>query len=312
MGISITYRGQDTLFSTPAVGVITISSQSGDTGPQGPAGAAGPQGIQGVKGDTGNTGSAGSQGIKGDTGAQGTQGVQGIQGVPGNDGATGPAGSTGATGATGSTGSTGATGSAGSNGTNGTNGATWRDGSGVPSNGLGANGDYYLDDATGNVYLRTAGTYSIVANIKGATGSTGSQGIQGNTGNTGSTGSTGATGPGVVTGGTAGQILSKINSTDFNTQWVNRTAVVTKTGNYTVTTEDVIIADATGGVITITLPTAVGVVRSITIKRINSGANAVNIATTSSQTMDGSTTAAMSVANQSLTFVSDNANWFII
>jgi hypothetical protein len=70
----------------------------------------------------------------------------------------------GATGSTGSSGSTGATGSAGSNGTNG---SVWRDGSGVPSNSLGANGDYYLDDSTGNVYLRSAGTYSIVANIKG-------------------------------------------------------------------------------------------------------------------------------------------------
>lgn len=32
----------------------------------------------------------------------------------------------------------------------------------------------------------------------------------------------GPTGPGVPAGGTAGQVLSKINSTDYNTQWVNQ------------------------------------------------------------------------------------------
>lgn len=37
----------------------------------------------------------------------------------------------------------------------------------------------------------------------------------------GATGPAGPTGPGVPTGGTAGQILAKINSTDYNTQWVD-------------------------------------------------------------------------------------------
>ena len=36
----------------------------------------------------------------------------------------------------------------------------------------------------------------------------------------GATGTTGATGQGVPTGGTAGQVLSKVNGTDYNTQWV--------------------------------------------------------------------------------------------
>jgi hypothetical protein len=37
----------------------------------------------------------------------------------------------------------------------------------------------------------------------------------------GPTGPTGATGPGLPTGGTANQVLTKINSTDYNTQWSN-------------------------------------------------------------------------------------------
>lgn len=63
---------------------------------------------------------------------------------------------------------------------------------------------------------------------KGDTGDTGPQGPQGNTGpqgNVGPQGPTGDTGPqgspgqGVPTGGTTGQVLSKIDATDYNTQW---------------------------------------------------------------------------------------------
>jgi hypothetical protein len=44
----------------------------------------------------------------------------------------------------------------------------------------------------------------------GPTGATGAQGIQGETG---------ATGPGVAIGGTTGQYLTKVDSTNYNTQW---------------------------------------------------------------------------------------------
>jgi hypothetical protein len=46
----------------------------------------------------------------------------------------------------------------------------------VPSNGLGVNGDFYLEDVTGDVYQKAAGVYSVVANIKGPTGATGPEG----------------------------------------------------------------------------------------------------------------------------------------
>lgn len=54
----------------------------------------------------------------------------------------------------------------------------------------------------------------------GATGPTGPEGPQGPTGATGATGATGPAGPGVPTGGTAGQVLSKVDGTDYNTEWV--------------------------------------------------------------------------------------------
>lgn len=62
----------------------------------------------------------------------------------------------------------------------------------------------------------------------GPTGAGGAQGLKGDTGNKGDTGDTGpagtngtngTNGAGVVVGGTVGQALTKINSTDYNTQW---------------------------------------------------------------------------------------------
>lgn len=135
-----------------------------------------------------------------------------LQGAAGATGATGP---TGAQGPQGTTGATGATGSTGAAGSNGTNGATWRTGSGVPSNGTGVDNDLYLRTTTGDVYLRSSGTYSIICNITGPTGPTGAAGAAGATGPTGATGATGPTGSTGATGpagpaptGSGNQILA--------------------------------------------------------------------------------------------------------
>jgi hypothetical protein len=58
-------------------------------------------------------------------------------------------------------------------GATGTNGATWYSGSGAPSNGTGANGDFYLRTDTYDVYTKSGGSWSISVNIKGATGTAG-------------------------------------------------------------------------------------------------------------------------------------------
>ena len=71
----------------------------------------------------------GPQGIQG---IQGLQGIQGIQGNPGN---------------------------------NGIDGNIWRNGNGVPSNGLGVNDDYYLDDVTSDYYKKIAGVYVLQGNL---------------------------------------------------------------------------------------------------------------------------------------------------
>ena len=51
--------------------------------------------------------------------------------------------------------------------------------------------------------------------------SSGPAGPTGPTGATGATGATGDAGPGVATGGTAGQILAKIDATNYNTEWID-------------------------------------------------------------------------------------------
>lgn len=205
-----------------------IQGPTGATGATGPQGAQGIQGIQGVKGDTGETGPTGPQGPKGDTGDTGAPGtsvnikgeVATVGSLPstGNSigdayivtadgnlytwtgsawldvgqivGPQGPTGPQGPQGIQGETGATGATGPQGIQGIQGVKGDT---------------GD------TGPI------------GPKGDTGDTGPQGIQGpkgDTGDTGPAGTNGTNGVGVPVGGTTGQVLSKINATDYNTQWV--------------------------------------------------------------------------------------------
>lgn len=88
----------------------------------------------------------------------------------------------------------------------GVSGKTLRNGSGAPSAGLGVDGDFYIDPTAQLIYgPKAAGAWPAGVNYKGATGAAGG---------------TGAAGPGVPTGGTTDQVLSKINGTDYNTHWV--------------------------------------------------------------------------------------------
>jgi hypothetical protein len=69
-------------------------------------------------------------------------------------------------------------------GTAGAPGSVWYNGTGAPLVGVGINGDYYLDTASGDVYAKSAGLWNYTNNIKGPTGATGASGtsiaIQGN------------------------------------------------------------------------------------------------------------------------------------
>jgi hypothetical protein len=126
------------------------------------------------------------------------------------------------------TGPQGPQGTAGTNGTNGTNGNTLLSGTTNPSNTNGNNGDYYINLSTYALFgPKISGVWGTGISLIGDTGPAGPQGTPGTAGTNGAAGAngvagaTGATGPGVVTGGTTGQVLSKIDSTDYNTQWIN-------------------------------------------------------------------------------------------
>jgi hypothetical protein len=84
---------------------------------------------------------------------------------------------------------------------------------------------------------------------------------------------------------------------------------VAKTSTYSIATTDFLI-NCTSGTFTTTLHTAVNWAgRIICVK--NSGTGTITVATTSSQTIDGSTTKLL-YANEELILMSDGANWIIL
>lgn len=118
---------------------------------------------------------------------------------------------TGPTGATGSTGPAGPQGPAGQDGGTGGAGTTWRAATGSPSNGLGVNGDWYINLSNGATYQKINNGYQFQLNLTGPAGAQGPQGApgsqglpgpQGIQGPAGATGATGATGPAGATGPT--------------------------------------------------------------------------------------------------------------
>ena len=91
---------------------------------------------------------------------------------------------------------------------------------------------------------------------------------------------------------------------------LKRTAI---TGNLTVSTETLVLADATSGEITVTLPPAADLVDTpIHIKKIDASAFAVIIDGDGSETIDDQLNATISDQYTCLTLVSDGAEWWIL
>ena len=259
---------------------VTLTGANETTGPKGDKGDKGEKGEKGDKGDAGAAGPTGQTGLTGPTGATGPAGPMGAQGPIGPTGATGPIGLTGAQGPIGSAGPTGQTGAAG------TNGKTILSGVVAPTDGVGTNGDFYIDTLTNLLYgpkandTWPAGVSLVGAmgpagpigptgptgatgltgpagptgatgltgpagptgatGLTGPAGPTGATGLTGPAGPTGATGLTGPAGPGVPTGGTTGQVLSKIDGTNYNTQWTTPSAGVIPVVRTAITNSDVV------------------------------------------------------------------------
>ncbi len=120
-------------------------------------------------------------------------------------------------------------------------------------------------------------------------------------------------------GGSWGQILNEYLSVAHNTDGSLKSSVIPVGFTRSI---KVISSSATAeanertdydyiasGAITVTLPTAVGNTCRYTI--VNGGTNTVTVATTASQTINGSTTVTLPLQHMSLSFVSDNSNWII-
>ena len=88
----------------------------------------------------------------------------------------------------------------------------------------------------------------------------------------------------------------------------------TITGDTTVTTANVVVfANATSGEIDVTMYAATSNGgRTLTIKKIDSSANAVVITRAGSETIDGATSVTLIHQNEAVTLISDNSNWHII
>jgi hypothetical protein len=76
---------------------------------------------------------------------------------------------------------------------------------------------------------------------------------------------------------------------------------------------DVVLANATTGSVTITLPSAaMSVGRKILVKRVDSSSNACSVTGVSGQMIDGSVSHALLVQFDSVTVVSDGSNWYVL
>lgn len=92
-------------------------------------------------------------------------------------------------------------------------------------------------------------------------------------------------------------------------------SITTKTANYTLTSaDDVVFANANAGAFTLTLPLASSNAGKVfMIKKTDDTANAVNLARTSSDLIDGETSQSIIIPKTALSLVSDGvSNWYII
>lgn len=163
------------------------------------------------------------------------------------------------------------------------------------------NNDNYLKVYT-DLFL--AGGAQGVRGYQGYQGNIGYQGYQGNIGYQGFRGYQGDIG---YQGNTGYQGNIGYQGPAF----VN--TVTTVTGNYSATTDEVILCNAVSGSLTISLPTAVGVSGKVySIKKIDSSSHLIFITPNGSEKIDNSGSVIVDSQYVSVTVVSDGTNWWII
>lgn len=120
-------------------------------------------------------------------------------------------------------------------------------------------------------------------------------------------------GQGYLKSATASSTYAPLASPTFtgtvNISQGKKVAITTKTSAYTLTTNDYLVVGTTG-TWNATLPTAVGATGQEYVVK-NTGTGVITVNTTSAQTIDGSTTYDL-YEKDSVTIVSDGANWIVI
>jgi len=76
-------------------------------------------------------------------------------------------------------------------------------------------------------------------------------------------------------------------------------------------TNEIVLADAVGGPMTVNLPTPTSG-RRVIVKKIDASANVVTVDTPGAETIDGAGTFPLSTQYDSVTVVADGANWFVV
>jgi hypothetical protein len=77
-------------------------------------------------------------------------------------------------------------------------------------------------------------------------------------------------------------------------------------------TDHVILVDASGGPVTVTLPNPLVIKKDLIIKKIDSSANAVTVAPYGSETIDGASLVILTDQNSFIHVISNGMNWYVI
>ena len=317
--------------ATPSVIATFTQVMYTQLGPTGASGATGPQGATGNNGATGPTGSNGANGATGPTGGQGALGNFGGDSVLmiGNYYSSSPSLFSGFIGFI-TTGGPSGTFQIDINNTDSQGGdiTNWNAeliSSTNPIKGylrVSVNGSsdnyaiYRIDSGTSGVGYYSLNVTPISSNgtinsyasvvvsfartgdigVTGPTGNNGANGVTGPTGNNGANGVTGPTGNNGATGA-AGTYTFTSASTTYTASETSGMLIIK--------------CNTTAGAFTVHLPTAVGNTATYVIKK-TTGTPPVTIDCYLSETVDEGATAVINKVYESVTLVSDNANWWII
>ena len=112
--------------------------------------------------------------------------------------------------------------------------------------------------------------------------------------------------------GTAGQFLQTQGS-GANPQWATAPGgwTVTKvTANYTASDGEIVLVDASGGAVTVTLPTPSSGAR-VRVKKIDASTNTVTVSPSGTETIDGASSHSISQQYETYEYVSDGTDWYV-